>query len=412
MATFPNKSYKRDKPFIIFILWSLIFVNVHGISNWTLVAENACYSTTNFSMNWTFNPPHSGNVTAVKLVYASGAVGCESGDQGQSNYARSWGIWGCVNGFSQVQLVLHNDDSRVHTVLPTNNTVGVTEIDTFWNHEHVDEDWYSISSWCENRNGCSIWQYKMDGVTVSDSDLVWAAPLLNLDVSTDDIFSLQYGEGCCNFTTNDNLQAACVDVYFQFASIISPSTDPSDEPTSVSSLNPTKTPSSDLTESPTNYPSSNPTNAPSTLFCQSIRLDIIDFDGFDSDDLSNNETLQEEVANVTHHALAQTVLTANYEIDTYSFYVIYHDSLDANVYDNGNVQQSVHIDEILCASLAADSDLLTEMIQNDAKMINSILAKRLTALYLEGQWSDTMKVSIAGATELSSFVKVVLKAPC
>ena len=128
--------------------------------------------------------------------------------------------------------------------------------------------------------------------------------------------------------------------------------------------------------------------------------------------MNDDEQLQEEVANVTHHALAQTALTANYDINTDSFYVLYDDSLSASVYENGILQRSVHIDEILCAFQAADSNLLSEMIENEAAMINSILAERLTALYLEGQWSATMEVSIAGATELSFSVKVVWTAPC
>ena len=104
---------------------------------------------------------------------------------------------------------------------------------------------------------------------------------------------------------------------------------------------------------------------------------------------------------MTHLALAQTALTAYYDIDIGSFYVIYDDSLDANSYENGNVQQTVHIDEILCAFEAADSNLLTEMIENEAEMINGIIAKRLAALYLDGDASETMTVSITGPTEFS-----------
>ena len=440
MATFPNPniSFKPNNTFIVFLLGMLISVNTLGTSNWTLVAEDACYSATTFLTDNTFNSPHSGNVTAVKLVWTEGDwVGCESGSG--ATYQRSWGIWGCSDPYFQVQLVMHTG-SMVKTVLPTNNTVDVTEIDTFWNHDYVDDDWYSISSWCDNGNGCSVWQYKMDGVTVTDSELVWTDTALNLDVSVDDTFSLQYGEGCCDLTTDDNLQGACVDVYFQFASTISPSNDSSDEPTSVPSTDPTKVPtifeptanpntgatsdtttdptvdptvdptsesSSEPTVFPTNYPSADPTEAPSTHFCQSIRIDIIDFDGFDSDDLNDDELLQEEVANVTHHALAQTAFTANYGIDIDSFYVVYEDSLDAHVYENGNVQQSVHIDEILCAFEAADSNLLTEMIENEAGMIGSIISQRLAALHLEGQTSDTMTVSITGPNAFSLPLKIV-----
>ena len=152
--------------------------------------------------------------------------------------------------------------------------------------------------------------------------------------------------------------------------------------------------------------------APSTSFCQSVRVNVIDFEGFDSDDLNDDEKLQEQVANVTNHALAQTVLTANYGIDIDSFYVIYNDSLDANSYENGNVLQTVHIDEELCAFEEADSNLLTEMIEDEAEMINDIIAKRLVTLYLDGDASETMTVSITGPIEFSDSTFCHKAFPC
>ena len=171
-------------------------------------------------------------------------------------------------------------------------------------------------------------------------------------------------------------------------------------------------PSTNPSSTPSFEPTPDPTTAPSTPFCQSIRLGIIDFDGFDSDDLNEDEKLQKQVANMTYHALAQTVLNANYDIEIDSFYVIYDDSLDANLCENGNVQQSVHIDETLCAFEAEDSNLLPEMIENEVQMINSIIAKTLAALYMKGQWSDRMEVSIAGPNEFRVSVKIVFAGPC
>ena len=148
-------------------------------------------------------------------------------------------------------------------------------------------------------------------------------------------------------------------------------------------------------------PSTEPTSAPSTPFCISIRVDIIDFDGFDSDELNGNVSLQEEVANVTHHALAQTMLMtySNFDIDT--FYVLYDDSLDANLYENGNIQQSVHIDQTLCTLYELYLDMLSQIIQNDGDEISTIMATKLTMLYLDGVASDSMTVFLIDLSQFS-----------
>ena len=234
----------------------LIFVNTYA-SNWTLVAQNACFSATTFLTNYTFNSPRSGNVTAVKLVHKSGNVGCLQN--------MNMGKWGCRNSFPLVQLVTHNG-SVVHTVLPTNTTQNVTEIVTFWNHDYDNESWYSISPWCENGDGCSIWRYQMSGESVSDTELVWIDPLLNLYVSIHDNFSLQYGEGCCQVTTHDNNGTTCAEVYFQFESVISPSNATSEEPTAVplSSQDPTIEPTVDPISDKAVDPAINPIVSPTT----------------------------------------------------------------------------------------------------------------------------------------------------
>ena len=117
-------------------------------------------------------------------------------------------------------------------------------------------------------------------------------------------------------------------------------------------------------------------------------------------ELNGNVSLQEEVANVTHHALAQTMLMtySNFDIDT--FYVLYDDSLDANLYENGNIQQSVHIDQTLCTSYESKLDLLTRIIRNDGDEISTIMATKLTMLYLDGVASDSMSVFLI---DLSQF---------
>lgn len=176
---------------------------------WTLVAETACFSATTFVSNYTFTAPYSGNVTAVKLVHKSGLVECNTWIKLPATN------WGCVSRGYGVQLVLHSDNttnSSVHTILPSETTSNVFDLSTF--SENINSSNWSHPS-CSSGIGCNVNWYDMGEEPISD-ELWWIDESANLEVSTEDIFSLQYGEGCCNVDTFNNEGSACAEVYFHY----------------------------------------------------------------------------------------------------------------------------------------------------------------------------------------------------
>ena len=111
--------------------------------------------------------------------------------------------------------------------------------------------------------------------------------------------------------------------------------------------------------------------------------------------------LQDEVANnVTHYALSKTISITNQSVDTNTFYVIYNYSRSLHERNDEGILNSLWIDQRLCAFYKVDSDLLTEMMRNEAEMINNIITERLTVLYPEGVSSE-MQVSLTILTEFS-----------
>ena len=225
---------------IVGILSLLILANTVGATEWTLVKQEACFSATSLLTTYTFNPPRSGNVDAVKLVHTSGEVTC--------NTATGYTNWGCVVPGWQtaflVYLVQHNIDESLDLVLPTWNTQDVT---VFYLLTEADQE--------RCADTCYQWGYIMNGDGVSESDLIWSDSALNLYVDTSDIFSVQYSEGCCGASSDDNDGIACADVYFQYEPTPSPTPSPTQSPTTSY---PTTDPTSDPTSSPTDDPSSNP----------------------------------------------------------------------------------------------------------------------------------------------------------
>ena len=172
---------------------------IRTASTWILAANDVCFSARSFVSDSTFTAPDSGDVVAVKLVHTSGGVACSTA------YDTTLTNWGCHARRSgdalRVQLVHHNDDLTVDTVLPTTSTVDVTSLTGI-----------SCSA------GCSVNHYVMDGVDVSAAEMTWEDPLAMLSVTTEDTFSLQYGEGCCGSSTHDNDGTSCADVYFKYGS--------------------------------------------------------------------------------------------------------------------------------------------------------------------------------------------------
>ena len=141
-----------------------------------------------------------------------------------------------------------------------------------------------------------------------------------------------------------------------------------------------------------NIETQSPTTLPPGSFCIPIRVDIIDFDAFNSDDLSDDILLQNEVANTTHFAIAQ--IGENHDINSDSFYVLYNDSSADSQYIDGDLQRSVFINESLCTFGADDLQSLTLIMQYEGEAIASILSKKLTSIYSNREASESMEVSI------------------
>ena len=207
---------------LTYILLSLIFLNVYETSEWTLVADEACFSATDFAIDYEFNPPRSGNVTAVKLNHLSGGITCSN--SAIDNVTTNWGC--STDNHSQVQLVWEfpvGKSLHLYTVLPTKNTQNVIELMTFWNNADNGTYWFQdalSSSWCTIDDGCSVYKYWMDGNSLWNEELIWNDSALNYYVSRNDTFSLQYGEGCCGVTITGNEGVSCAEVYFQFAGML------------------------------------------------------------------------------------------------------------------------------------------------------------------------------------------------
>ena len=180
----------------------VIFINLPGAEAndiWILAKENACFDSTSFGTNWTFNAPYTGTVTAVQLHHVSGSVTCHGGA------SNNWGCTAYDGAAFMVQMLRHDDDGSESTVLPTNSTQNVTEI-----NDDVP---------CSSGHGCSVVYFSMNGFDLYSEVLTWRDPEADLVVSVTNTFSLQYHEGCCSYTDADNEGTSCADIYFQYAGL-------------------------------------------------------------------------------------------------------------------------------------------------------------------------------------------------
>ena len=178
---------------------------------------------------------------------------------------------------------------------------------------------------------------------------------------------------------------------------VAPTTDPTNYPSTL----PTSGPTTDPTNDPSIDPTTDPTIDP---VCVQIRVDIIDFNEFDSDQLNDDEELQNEVANVTHYALSRTAFATDYSIDMDSFYVVFDDSDTVYLYDDGQLQKSLFIYETLCALQEDDLVILSEIIQSQCDVVNQLMADKLNALYLKETRTDSLEVSISDMSQLRLLV--------
>lgn len=113
---------------------------------------------------------------------------------------------------------------------------------------------------------------------------------------------------------------------------------------------------------------------------------------FTSDDLNDKVSLQENVTDIIHFAIAQTAW--NHHIDSDSFYIRFDDSSSDSQYANGTLQRFLFIEATLCTFQSADLQPLVLIIENEGHDIGDILADKVTAMYLNGYASHSMEVSV------------------
>eukprot|EP01083_Nonionella_stella_P125906 380873_1 len=230
----------------------LIIKAINAQEQYELTAEDICFDSTAFTTGYEFSPPFDGEIIGIRLQHKSGAVNCYGAAAGSSH-------WGC-NPFSTriyVEMIKHDVPTAI-TYYPTATTDGASGF--YDNLDLVDCD-------------CSYAFYFLDGYD-GFSPFIELRDSNNLkQVSTSDTFSIQYGEGCCEYGSSDNVGTACADVYFIYSTSVvtndpsrDPTPSPSREPTPAPSKSPiTVNPSSAPSESPlTVNPSSKPTTDPSS----------------------------------------------------------------------------------------------------------------------------------------------------
>ena len=402
---------------LIHCIWSLLILpNVFVSTEWTLVKQEACFSATSLVTTYTFNPPRSGNVDAVKLVHTSGEITCDT--------AYGYTNWGCITSWVNaflVYLVRHNNDESLDLVLPTLNTQDVTNS---WGMSQEDQ--------IRCANTCYQWAYKMNGDGVSESELIWSDSALNLYVETTDIFSIQYSEGCCGATQWDNDGISCAAVYFQYeptpsptirpslptsvpssvptespttsyptdAPSLNPSTshpiaDPTADPTAKPTAHPSEIPTVEPTTDPSTYPTTTPTAEPTTdptpapsqsptmspVSCGSVFIVINNFDVLSSDIIKTHPSLQESMSNITYFSIAEN--TGVLGISREQFYVQFQ-----------NVSEPLYMVHTLCAFVDSALNILLTFISSHDYGISASMEKRLAAQY-NIEDNNTLDVIIA-----------------
>ena len=117
-------------------------------------------------------------------------------------------------------------------------------------------------------------------------------------------------------------------------------------------------------------------------------------------------SLQNEVANLTDYAIAQ--IAQKHDIDSNSFYVLYHDSSADTQYLDGELQRSVFINASLCTLGADDLQALMLILQYESNQISNVLLDKLTVVYLNGEVNNGMEVRLYLVNQLSGDVMSVM----
>merc|ERR1719249_102377 len=124
-------------------------------------------------------------------------------------------------------------------------------------------------------------------------------------------------------------------------------TSPSEEPTTDPTTNPTSLQSEDPSADPTNDPTTDPTPSP-TVFCESIYIQIDNFQEFTSSVLNDIESYQIKMSNLTQSAIAIHINTSQHALSTEDFYVEFETSYG-----------SLFVTQSLCALTEYDMIILT-----------------------------------------------------
>jgi len=199
-------------------------------------SSGVCFSSLSFSTGYEFNAPYAGEITGVKLVHASGTVTCGS---------HPGTYWGCEFRNYFMTFLLKHDVAGNAVYYPTTSTDTVTSF---------------VNNWGSCANGCPVHAYTSNTYGPNSNELILMDASTPYVVDTSDIFSLQFSEGCCLWSTNDNAGDACGHVYFYYTAI--PTTAPTGQPTAPSkgpTLIPTNTPTHEPTVEPTTSPTIEPT---------------------------------------------------------------------------------------------------------------------------------------------------------
>lgn len=149
-------------------------------------------------------------------------------------------------------------------------------------------------------------------------------------------------------------------------------------------------------------------NEATTPFCDSVYVDIENFDSFSATQMSDDTDLQITVANATRYAVSEVSSADGIGHDAFNVFFV-DVSGDYDVVD-GQLQQFLSIEQLLCVF---DDDNFAELfliINQKSDEISVALTNRMTALYPD---EDEMEVLVALTLQLRSplLLLLVLKRP-
>eukprot|EP01084_Bolivina_argentea_P265605 450278_1 len=165
-----------------------------------LASENVCFNAKKKLYDYTFNPPANGIISGIKLVHTSGDVRCSQLDTLGTAFGCGNG-WGAPNGALLVEMIEEIPGEK-KTYYPATGTDG-----------------FNLQSGltCANGGGCSYAWYELAGYAGDETEIQFNNPTYEVTKSQE--FSIQYGEGCCGESTEDNSGTACAKVYFIYDEI-------------------------------------------------------------------------------------------------------------------------------------------------------------------------------------------------